>query len=38
MSKMLILGDEIDYSTQKGEDFANPSAYVSRKSVADLVV
>jgi uncharacterized protein YbjT (DUF2867 family) len=31
--------DEIDYgTTSKGEPFANPSAYVSRKSVADLVV
>lgn len=31
--------DEIAYgTTQKGEPFANPSAVVSRKSVADLVV
>ena len=31
--------DEIDYgTTQKGEPFKNPSATVSRKSVADLVV
>jgi uncharacterized protein YbjT (DUF2867 family) len=31
--------DEIDYgTTQKGEPFENPSATVSRKSVADLVV
>jgi uncharacterized protein YbjT (DUF2867 family) len=31
--------DEIDYAiTQKGEPFKNPSAQVSRKSVADLVV
>jgi uncharacterized protein YbjT (DUF2867 family) len=31
--------DEIDYgTTQKGEPFANPSATVSRKSVADLVI
>jgi uncharacterized protein YbjT (DUF2867 family) len=31
--------DEIDYgTTQKGQPFANPSATVSRKSVADLVV
>lgn len=31
--------DEINYgTTQKGEPFANPSATVSRKSVADLVV
>jgi uncharacterized protein YbjT (DUF2867 family) len=31
--------DEIAYgTTQKGEPFANPSALVSRKSVADLVV
>jgi uncharacterized protein YbjT (DUF2867 family) len=31
--------DEIAYGiTRKGETFANPQAYVSRKSVADLVV
>jgi uncharacterized protein YbjT (DUF2867 family) len=31
--------DEIAYDiTRKGETFANPQAYVSRKSVADLVV
>jgi uncharacterized protein YbjT (DUF2867 family) len=31
--------DEIDYGvTLKGQPFANPKAYVSRKSVADLVV
>lgn len=31
--------DEIAYgTTAKGEDFANPGAYVSRKSVADLIV
>jgi uncharacterized protein YbjT (DUF2867 family) len=31
--------DEIDYGiTRKGEAFTNPGAYVSRKSVADLVV
>jgi uncharacterized protein YbjT (DUF2867 family) len=31
--------DEVDYgTTQKGEPFKNPSATVSRKSVADLVV
>lgn len=31
--------DEIDYgTTEKGEPFENPSAEVSRKSVADLVV
>lgn len=31
--------DEIDYATtQKGEPFKNPSATVSRKSVADLVM
>ena len=31
--------DEIDYgTTQKGEPFKNPSATVSRKSVADLVL
>jgi uncharacterized protein YbjT (DUF2867 family) len=31
--------DEIDYgTTQKGEQFKNPSGVVSRKSVADLVV
>ena len=31
--------DEIDYeTTAKGEPFRNPSAVVSRKSVADLVV
>jgi uncharacterized protein YbjT (DUF2867 family) len=31
--------DEIAYGiTRKGESFANPKAYVSRKSVADLVV
>jgi uncharacterized protein YbjT (DUF2867 family) len=31
--------DEIDYgTTRKGEPFKNPSAVVSRKSVADLVV
>jgi hypothetical protein len=31
--------DKIDYgTTQKGQPFANPSATVSRKSVADLVV
>ena len=29
---------EVDYgTTQKGEPFKNPSATVSRKSVADLV-
>src|SRR5271155_2651993 len=31
--------DEIDYgTTQKGEAFKNPSATVSRKSVADLII
>jgi uncharacterized protein YbjT (DUF2867 family) len=31
--------DEIDYeTTQKGEPFLNASAYVSRKSIADLIV
>ena len=31
--------DEVDYgTTQKGDPFKNPSATVSRKSVADLVV
>lgn len=31
--------DEIDYElTRKGETFKNPEAYLSRKSVADLVV
>jgi len=31
--------DEIDYeTTQKGEPFKNPEGWVSRKSVADLVV
>jgi uncharacterized protein YbjT (DUF2867 family) len=31
--------DEIDYGiTLKGQAFANPKAYVSRKSVADLIV
>jgi uncharacterized protein YbjT (DUF2867 family) len=31
--------DDIDYgTTQKGEPFQNPELYVSRKSVADLVV
>ena len=31
--------DEIDYElTQKGEPFKNPSARISRKSIADLIV
>ncbi|MGA9546521.1 MAG: NAD(P)H-binding protein, partial [Rhodomicrobium sp.] len=31
--------EEVDYgTTQKGDPFKNPSATVSRKSVADLVV
>ena len=31
--------DEIDYElTQKGEPFKNPSAYISRKSIAHLVI
>ncbi len=35
----VVEGDEIAYgTTQKGEPFKNPSATVSRKSVASLVV
>lgn len=31
--------DEIDYElTQKGEAFKNPSAYISRKSIAHLII